>query len=400
MRNFPYFSISPIMTNLRLLGCVLPLTMLLPACGTMPDWMSASGPSAAQIETVPESETIAGVHLLDVDDALARKLASATRPVRFDQVFPHQLSKDHLVGPGDVIEISVWEAPPTMLFGAVTLDPGTGTPSTRPVVFPEQMVASDGKISIPFAGRIPVEGRSTQQIELEITRRLSGKANQPQVLARVMKNNTANVTVVGDVKSSVRMPLTARGERLLDALAAGGGVSQPVHRMAVQISRAEVTATMPLDLIIRDPGQNIPLQPGDVVTALFQSQSFSILGATGKNEEIPFEAKGISLAQALARAGGLADNRADARGVFVFRFADKQQVAPDSTLLSASDGTIPVVYRINLRDPAAFFATQNFQVRDKDVIYVANSPEAELNKFLRLIVTVASPATTLNRAFQ
>ncbi len=400
MCNFSYFSIFPTMTNLRLLGCVLPLTMLLSACSTMPDWMSASGPSAAQIETVPESETIAGVHLLDVDDALARKLASATRPVRFDQVFPPQLSRDHLVGPGDVIEVSVWEAPPTMLFGAVSLDPGTGVPSTRPVVFPEQMVASDGKISIPFAGRIPVAGRSPQQVELEIVRRLSGKANQPQALVRVIRNNTANVTIVGDVKNSVRMPLTARGERLLDALAAGGGVNQPVHLMTVQISRAEVTASMPLDLIIRDPGQNIPLQPGDVVTALYQSQSFSILGATGKNEEIPFEAKGISLAQALARAGGLADNRADARGVFVFRFADKQQVAPDSTLLSASDGTIPVVYRINLRDPAAFFATQNFQVRNKDVIYVANSPEAELNKFLRLIVTVASPATTLNRAFQ
>ena len=154
-------------------------------------------------------------------------------------------------------------------------------------------------------------------IEADIVKRLTGKAHQPQVLVRVIKNNTSNVTVVGEVNNSTLLPLTPKGERLLDALAAGGGVKQPINRVAVQISRDNVTATMPLDLVIRDPRQNILLKPGDVVTALFQPQSFSVLGATGKNEEIPFEAQGISLAQALARSGGLNDSRADARGVFL-----------------------------------------------------------------------------------
>jgi len=62
----------------------------------------------------------------------------------------------------------------------------------------------------------------------------------------------------------------------------------------------------------------------------------------------------------------------------------------------SASGPIPVVYSINLRDPASFFVTQNFPIENHDVIYVSNSPEAELQKFLRLIVTVVSPATTLN----
>jgi polysaccharide export outer membrane protein len=66
---------------------------------------------------------------------------------------------------------------------------------------------------------------------------------------------------------------------------------------------------MPLIEIIRDPRQNIHLRSGDVVTALFQSNSFTALGASGRNEEIDFEAQGITLAQALGRIGGLQDMR-------------------------------------------------------------------------------------------
>jgi polysaccharide export outer membrane protein len=262
------------------------------------------------------------------------------------------------------------------------------------------MVMRDGMITVPFAGRVSVAGRTTQEIEGDVVERLHGKANQPQVLVRTIKNNTANVTVVGEVNSSTLMPLTPKGERLLDALAAGGGVKQPVNRMAIQLSRENATATMPLDSIIRDPKQNVPLKPGDVITALFQPQSFSVLGATGKNEEISFEAQGISLAQALARSGGLNDSRADARGVFVFRFEDEKLLDAKGAVQTTDNGTVPVVYQIDLRDPASLFVTQNFPVQNRDVIYVSNSPEAEFNKFLRLVVSVAVPSATINRALQ
>src|SRR5690606_36113667 len=142
----------------------------------------------------------------------------------------------------------------------------------------------------------------------------------------------------------------------------------------------------------------IILTPGEVETADIQPRSLSVLGATDKNEEITFEAKGISLAQALARSGGLIDNRADARGVFVFRFEDPKLVEAEAPVESASG--VPVVYQIDLRDPASFFVTQNFPIQDRDVIYVSNSPAAEFEKFLRLVVSVAAPGATLNRALQ
>jgi polysaccharide export outer membrane protein len=379
------------------LSC-LGLMLALSGCATMPDWLSASGPSREQVRETRDTGRIEGIQLIDVNDALARKLAQSKKLGQFIDVFPSDGTNNYLIGPGDIIEVSVWEAPPAMLFGSVVLDPKAGPTTTRVVTFPEQMVTPDGTITMPFAGRVPVKGRTTQEIEADIVKRLAGKANQPQVLVRVIKNNTSNVTVVGEVSNSTLVPLTPKGERLLDALAAAGGVKQPINRVAVQLSRGNVTATMPLDLVIRDPRQNILLKPGDVVTALFQPQSFSVLGATGKNEEIPFEAQGISLAQALARSGGLNDSRADARGVFVFRFEDAKLVDAKGQIPQSADGTVPVVYQIDLRDPASLFVTQNFPVQNRDVIYVANSPEAEFNKFLRLVVSVAMPSVTINRA--
>ena len=369
-------------------------------CATFPGWIASSGPSREQVLEKHETGRIEGILLVDVNDALARKLASNKKLDQFDKVFPNSGTNNYALGPGDVLEVSLWEAPPAMLFGSMAFDARSGMTTTGTVTFPEQMVGADGTINMPFAGRIRAKGRDTGGVEKEIAKRLEGKANQPQVLVRVIKNNTSNVIVVGDVANSISVPLTPKGECLLDALAASGGVKKEVNHTAVQLSRKNVTATMPLDSIIRDPKQNILLKPGDVITALFQPQSFSVLGATGKNAEVPFETQGISLAQALARSGGLIDNRADARGVFVFRFEDAELVAANNPETTPVNNKVPVVYQVDLRDPASFFVTQNFPVQNQDVIYVANSPTAEYEKFLRLVVSTAMPTVTINRTLE
>jgi polysaccharide export outer membrane protein len=128
-----------------------------------------------------------------------------------------------------------------------------------------------------------------------------------------------------------------------------------------------------------------------VITAMFQPLSFTVLGATGKNEEVNFEAQGISLAQALARAGGLNDARADARGVFIFRFEDAGALDWATPPTATPEGKVPVIYQVDLRDPSAFFVAQSFPVQNKDVIYVSNAPAAELQKFMNIVVSAIYP---------
>ena len=374
-------------SSLRLLLVLSLLAALLSGCAAMPN----SGAGRSQVLKAESSMNLEGVVVVTVNDKLARKLSAGKSCTPFAEVFGSSAPPRYIIGPGDAIEVSVWETPPNILFGGIALDSKTGALTTRAESLPAQLVMDDGKITMPFAGQIKVAGRSVREIEKDIVARLQGKANNPQVVVRVTGNPTSQVSIIGDVAKSANMPLTPKGERLLDALAAVGGVTQPVTKVSLQLSRTGVTASMPLDSIIRDPKQNIPLLPGDVLTALFQPWTFSVLGATGKNEEIPFEARGISLAQALARSGGLNDARADPSGIFVFRFEDAKLLNADVPVPHAANGTIPVVYQVDFDDPTSFFATQNFPMQDKDVIYVANASAAELEKFLRMIGIVLGP---------
>lgn len=349
-------------------------------------WLPTSGPSRDEVH----ARAGAGIQIVDVDDSVARQLREKRTPKLFSEVFQNAPGTNQLVGPGDVLEISVWEAPPAVLFPATVGDSAPSSTS-RVTAFPQQMVSSEGTVYIPFAGQVLAAGKSVQDIETEIARQLTGKANQPQVLVRLVTNNTANVTVVGEVATSMRMPLTPRGERLLDALAAAGGARQPVNKVTLQLTRGSNSHSLPLDAVIRDPRQNIPLQPGDVVTALYQPLSFTALGATGKSDEINFEAQGISLAQALARAGGLFDSRSNAQGVFVFRFETKDALKWANPPVTTPEGKVPVIYRVDLKDPRTFFVAQSFPIENKDVLYIANAPAVQLQKFLNLIVSTIYP---------
>lgn len=372
--------------------CIISSVGMLAGCAT-PGWLPSSGPTRSEINESASSAN-SNVQVIDINSEIARQLLVSQKKSMFSDVFGTSERKVLTVSAGDVIEISVWEAPPASLFGTSANDIRTGPATTRATAFPEQMISSEGTINVPFAGQIKIAGMTTQQVEQTIANRLKGIANRPQVLVRIIRNNSANVTVVGEVANSTRVPLTAKGERLLDALAAAGGVRQSVNKMTLQLTRGDKVQSLPLETIIRDPQQNIPLEAGDVITSMYQPHSFTVLGATGKNDEVNFEAQGISLTQALARAGGLQDYRADARGVFIFRFESVTALEWPSKPTITPDNKVPVIYSIDLKDPTSFFVAQSFPVQNKDVLYVSNAPAAELQKFLNIVTSVAYPTLT------
>lgn len=378
----------------RLMGSTL-VALTLSACASLP----ASGPSTGSINGIASNPTGAGIKVIDLTDAVARDLLANSRQTLFSEDLGDGRAIGSVVGKGDVLDIAIWEAPPAALFGmaggSAQLSE-SGSTISRGTSLPEQMVDSDGQITLPFVGRVQADGRTPQQIAQVITARLVGKAHQPQAIVRLTRNAAANVTVVGDVVKSTRMPLTSRGERILDALAIAGGVKQPVGKMTLQITRGMKVTSLPLETVIRDPRQNVRLQPDDVMTVLYQPYSFTALGALGRNEELPFEATGLTLVQALGRVSGLQDARANVKGVFVFRLEDPSALNP-ADRASASitpDGKIPVIYRINLKDPTTFFIAQSFQIRNKDLLYVSNAPMADIQKFLGVIFSTVLPAAT------
>ncbi len=359
---------------------------------------TAVGPSRGAVLKAGADRQIAGMEVIPLTNVIAQRLSSFAPVPGFAEVIGDARPVGTIVGVGDSLEITIWEAPPAVLFGAGAFETRIQSPiqTSRPGTFPETMVGPSGAITIPFAGQVPAAGRSLRQIEQTIVARLRGKANQPQVIVRIARNATANVAVVGEVNTAGRFPLTPRGERLLDVIAQAGGTKQPLERMTVQITRGAATATMPLEAVVRDARHNIVLERDDIVTAMFQPNSFVVLGAAGKNEEVRFEGTGLTLSQALGRLGGLQDMRADPRGVFLFRWESAQRMAGlVASPLPATAGPIPVVFQVDLKQPETFFAAQNFAMKDGDVIFISNSPASDLQRFVNLIASTVLPALSV-----
>lgn len=377
--------------NAKLLKAMLGLglAVALAGCSTL----GASGPRGGDIVGAGDESYLGqGIEIVELDGTVLDRLEQHGRASEFAEVFVTEAPSVELIGYGDVLDIAIWEAPPAVLFGASApgngLETGPGIAASAGI--PQQIVGEEGTVSVPFAGPVKVLGRKVSDIERDIVRSLKGRAHDPQVIVRLVRNETT-VTILGEVAASRRMPLSARGERLLDAVASAGGTRNPADRSIIQITRGDNVVSMPLQKVIDDPAQNVQLFPNDVVTVLHQPFSFVALGAVRQSAEVPFDGAGVSLAEALGRVGGLNDGRADVKGVFVFRLEDQKAIGDElsENARVTADGRVPVIYRLDLSDPASLFAMQDFAVQDDDVLYVSTAPGADLQRFVSTISSAA-----------
>ena len=64
---------------------------------------------------------------------------------------------------------------------------------------------------------------------------------------------------------------------------------------------------------------------------------------------------------------------------------------------------IPVIYTINLRDPAGLFLASSFEMRNKDILYASNSVSVESTKFMNYLnninSTIQGPISTVTSAY-
>ena len=357
----------------------------LSACGAIP----TSGPSGRKVVALSQQQasvSVPDVQLIEVDEGVAQSLYRLKNDQSFAQLGEGYASVG-AVSVGDVLDVTIWEAAPAVLFGGSLGSLGSG--SAQLTKLPEQMVSAKGMISVPFVGDVAVAGKTPAQIQEIIKGRLKRMANQPQVMVRLAQNNAANVSVIR-AGNSVRLPLSAAGERVLDAVAAVGGSTANVQDTNVQLTRGNQVKTLALEDLVANPRQNILLRKGDIVTMVTNPNSFTAIGAVGRSQQIGFSVKGLSLAEAVGRMGGLQDRRSDARGVFVFRYtalAELPRQEQEQWLAKGygSESEIPVVYRLNMRDANSLFWMQRFPVKNKDVLYVSNAPLAEVQKFLSFV---------------
>lgn len=370
--------------------------MLVSLCGTLVSctMIPGSGPSLKTITSAAEGRRpeLANFMLANIDERVISLLSRTAPPTLQGKFGDRHPPSQYLIGQGDTVTVTIWEGVQGGLFSQSADIMGGGAKAAS---IPEQQVAQDGAITVPFAGRVKVLGQTTQAVQRVIEERLTGKTVDPQALVVVNGSVSNAVTVIGEVNSPARVPLKPGGDRVLDVMALAGGNKSPNFETTVTVTRRNVSVSVPLLTIMGRPQENIYVQPGDTLSLTRDSQTFTVFGASNENALVPFGAAGLTLEEAIAKAGGLLDARADPQGVYVMRVeqdAVARQIQP-SYLKPARDGKVFVIYQLNMGNPDAILLARGFPLRNKDAIYIANAPLTNMQKVVSVFSTVAQPVS-------
>lgn len=387
---------SPHGTRVTAVRLALLLSVAMTAgCATLP----SSGPTARQVTRMARDQAgIPDLHIVEIDSAAIATVERASVAAEPGLAALESTGDVDTVGPGDILQIAVYEVGVSLFGGgaaSTATTEGTAAPAARDAGISNVVVDRDGAITLPYVGRLQVAGLAPPAIQTLIERGLRKYSQSPQVIVNVRENVANTVVVMGEVQKPGRLPLTLARPRLLDAIALAGGTAQP-QSMVVRFTRAGRSAEQPLEAIVAGSRQDLALLPGDRIQLIRAPRTFTVFGATNKVSQIAFESSSVSLAEAIARAGGPSDGSADPSAVFLFRY--DAAAAPAATAPAPGERALPTIYRLNMLNPSSYFLAQRFSMRDKDVIYIANAAANQPTKLIQVINLLFSPFFTVRAA--
>jgi polysaccharide export outer membrane protein len=348
----------------RTIAIVLGLALSVSACTALPGdgpWMG--GAQGTSTEALPfdvidlTPTTVVGYRTQPVDKPSTTGNLSAGLRVS--------------VAPGDSLKVRIFERYAGNIFPTV---------SAQSSDLGVQRVAEDGTISVPFVGSVQVAGLDLPQIERRIVQQLGNKAQDPEVIVEFDTVRGQTVMVAGDVKKPGRISLLEGVRSVLDAInQAGGpngiqGATSSANALQVVVRRqGQVILTIQFSDLLA--GGDIPVQKNDEIVVRVNTRVYTVLGAVQKSGNVELSKHDLSLLEALGNVGGLADQRANKTGVYVFRMGD----------LLTNPTARARVFRLDLFQPVSIFVAQQFGVQARDVIYVTNAPLYEYDKALTAI---------------
>ena len=380
------FGVSSRMTffqRSRGLCAVALASVALSGCATLP----SSGPTGAQIYGDQKNGSESpGFDIIELDRMDKLPPAELTVEDMATPLVPGPEWQSNLVGTNDVLDIVIYEAGIALFSGSASMpQAGVFDPGAKAERLPPAQVDDEGFITIPYAGRVKASGHTTTELQAIIEQVLIGRSQSPQVVVTLQRSVTNSIMLSGEVAQSGRMRLETNKETILDALSLAGGYRGDPSDLIVKIERKGRTSEIRLDDLQRSEAGQMRVFPGDRITLLRDPESFSVMGAAGQTAQIPFNRPSMSLAEAVARAGGSDRNQGDPAAVFVFRFVRQE------------DGTDrPVVYHINMMNAGAYFISQKFVMRDRDVLFVGNARANQPRKMVETLSQLFTPILTVD----
>lgn len=279
----------------------------------------------------------------------------------------------YLVGPQDVLSITVWEHP------ELTIPAG----GQRPVEQEGNRVRADGTIFYPYVGVLKVAGKNTEQIRAELTEKLSRYIKNPQLDVRVVGFNSQKVHVAGAVSQPGVVPLTDVPMTLGDVINHSGGVSEKADIQEVSLIRDGVHSTFNLQELYHrgDLSQNILLRDRDIVYVPVNTmRKVYVMGEVNNTAALPMQDGQMNLAEVMASAG-----------------IDQQAADPERIFVLRQGAEKPLAYHLDASDPGALILATTFPLQPLDVVFVSTSNLTRWNRVLTQLLPTVQTLWTIDR---
>ena len=273
---------------------------------------------------------------------------------------------------GDTLSITVWTTENDGLL--------TG-PGQSNVTFPPMRVGTNGHIFLPYVGEIHVSGISPQRARRKIENSYVTSIPSAQVQVEMTEGRNQTVSLVSGVRAPGSYPLPDNDFTILELIAQGGGIDDSRQNPQVRLHRNNNIYGISAAQLLDTPSKNTTLVGGDRVFVEDDDRTFLSLGAAGQEAVHKFPTDVVTALEALSIIGGVAEARADARGILILRSYSVAMVTKDR---SGPDHP-RTVFTLDLTTADGLFSADQFLIQPGDLIYVTESPLTAANSILGLI---------------
>jgi len=274
------------------------------------------------------------------------------------------------IAPGDRISVRVWTTEDASLITSA---------GQRYADIPDLAVSPSGHIVLPYVEEVHVAGLAPEVARTRVQERLSTVIPSAQVQITSHAGRRNSVDVLEGVRNPGTFPLAERNLTVLNLVSAAGGVADSTGNPQIMITRGGTVYRMPYEDVLEAPELDVALRGGDRVMIRPDARGFTSLGATGGQRMFPFPSEKLSALQALSVIGGIADNRADPRGLLILR-----RYPAGTALGPHGPSRDKVVFSFDLTHAERLFAANQFQLQDGDVVLASMAAGTTLQRALGL----------------
>lgn len=329
-------------------------------------------PSKREVLARPDAEGADFALELVTRDRLPFYPAWSPRNGRLNTEWPGggAVPSDQVLAPGDRLTLRIWDPEESSLISS----------ADAPFAdISNVLVTAAGNVSLPYIDEVQVGGLTAEHARTRIQESLTAIIPSAQVQLDVSAGRRNSAQMLGGVASPGTYPLNERNLPLTSLIAAAGGIDQSLKNPQVQIIRGNQVFRRPWSFVLENPAHDPAIRGGDRVLIESDPRSFKALGASGREEVIGFDAQNVSALRAISMMGGIADTRADPRGILVLRRYDERDTA-------RSDGppNARVVFSFDLTTASGMFSADEFLIETDDIVLATQAPAVTTQRVVGL----------------